>query len=185
MVESAAKSSSGNMQRIATGQPPVIADRGPLSADFPTPDGVVLDERQREQLGRLRGEGCAGQQGGEERLSEVREDRHSRSRRPRTQLVVGHRGSHSASARNGRGRSRAGRGLVLRRRVDARMGMRQAVTFYLHVVQIVPESSDKASGRATANSAPQTAFNGASNLRHARPTGHVRHPAARVRQQCP
>ena len=54
MVESAAKSSSGKTQRVATGQPPVIVDRGPLSPDFAPPDGVELDDHQRRQLGRLR-----------------------------------------------------------------------------------------------------------------------------------
>lgn len=54
MVESTANASSGKTQRVATGQPPVIVDRGPLSPDFATLDSVVLDDAQRRQLGRLR-----------------------------------------------------------------------------------------------------------------------------------
>jgi len=54
MVESATESSSGRPPRIATGEPPVIVDRGPLSTSFEVPDGVSLDQTQRDQLARFR-----------------------------------------------------------------------------------------------------------------------------------
>jgi 16S rRNA (guanine527-N7)-methyltransferase len=50
MVESATESSPGKPPRIATGEPPVIVDRGPLSSSFKIPDGVSLDQTQLDQL---------------------------------------------------------------------------------------------------------------------------------------
>jgi 16S rRNA (guanine527-N7)-methyltransferase len=54
MVEPATESSPGKPPRIATGEPPVIVDRGPLSSSFETPDGVSLDQSQQDQLARFR-----------------------------------------------------------------------------------------------------------------------------------
>src|SRR3954447_7224141 len=54
MIESATESSSGRPPRIATGEPPVIVDRGPLSSSFEIPDGASLDQSQRDQLARFR-----------------------------------------------------------------------------------------------------------------------------------
>src|SRR4051794_9032587 len=54
MIESAMESSSGRPPRIATGEPPVIVDRGPLSSSFEIPDGVSVDQSQRDQLARFR-----------------------------------------------------------------------------------------------------------------------------------
>src|SRR5215203_4390955 len=54
MVESATESSPGKPSRIATGEPPVIIDRGPLSSSFKIPGGVSLDQNQLNQLASFR-----------------------------------------------------------------------------------------------------------------------------------
>src|SRR6478752_1720343 len=54
MVESATESSPGKPPRIATREPPVIVDRGPLSSTFEIPEGVSLTQAQLDQLARFR-----------------------------------------------------------------------------------------------------------------------------------
>lgn len=54
MVETTSESSPGKPPRIATGQPPIIIDRGPLSPSFELPDGFELDQGQLEQFAHFR-----------------------------------------------------------------------------------------------------------------------------------